>query len=55
MAEGICRHQAVNVEFDTIANSLAGRAKRSVVGCYGYLHGGVIYETGNREAGFSSQ
>ena len=50
VAEGICRHQAVNVEFDTIANSLAGRAKRSVVGCYGYLHGGVIYETGNRQA-----
>ncbi|MCP4943928.1 MAG: beta-ribofuranosylaminobenzene 5'-phosphate synthase [Planctomycetaceae bacterium] len=53
VAESICLYQALKVEQGTIANTLASRGQRSVVGTHGYWQGGMIYEAGDSEAGDS--
>lgn len=54
VAESICLHQAVQAEEKTIANALASRGQRSVVGTHGYWQGGMIYEAGDCKAGEKS-
>ena len=54
VTEGLCLHQALEVERGTIANALADRGQRSVVGTHGYWQGGIIYEAGESEAGENS-
>jgi beta-RFAP synthase len=51
VAESICRHQELHVDQLTIANELATRGRRSVVGTHGYWQGGLIYESGREVAG----
>jgi beta-RFAP synthase len=51
VAESLCLHQALKVNQGTIANALASRGQRSVVGTHGYWQGGMIYEAGDGEAG----
>jgi beta-RFAP synthase len=51
VTESLCIHQALKVEQGTIANTLASRGQRSVVGTHGYWQGGMIYETGDGKAG----
>lgn len=47
VTESLCLHQGLELEPDTIANTLASRGQRSVVGTHGYWQGGMIYETGD--------
>ena len=49
VTEGLCLHQSLEFERGTIANVLAGRGQRSVVGTHGYWLGGIIYEAGESE------
>ena len=51
VAESLCLYQDLRVELSTIANTLASRGQRSVVGTHGYWQGGMIYEAGDGEAG----
>ena len=51
VTESLCLHQALKVEQATIANTLASRGQRSVVGTHGYWQGGMIYEAGDGEVG----
>jgi beta-RFAP synthase len=53
VTESLCLHQGLKVEQGIIANTLASRGQRSVVGTHGYWRGGMIYEAGNSEAGNS--
>ncbi|MGI9469752.1 MAG: beta-ribofuranosylaminobenzene 5'-phosphate synthase [Rubripirellula sp.] len=50
VTESLCLHQALAVDQSTIANALASRGQRSVVGTHGYWQGGMIYEAGDGEA-----
>jgi len=54
VTEGLCLHQTLEVGRSTIANVLAGRGQRSVVGTHGYWQGGIIYEAGQSEAAGNS-
>ena len=51
VAESICSHQKLNVDQRTLANELASRGRRSVVGTHGYWKGGLIYESAKEVAG----
>ncbi|MDB4476761.1 beta-ribofuranosylaminobenzene 5'-phosphate synthase [Rhodopirellula sp.] len=51
VTESLCFHQAMEVEQFTIANTLASRGRRSVVGTHGYWQGGLIYESGESGSG----
>ncbi len=51
VTESLCLYQALTVDQSTIANALASRGQRSVVGTHGYWQGGMIYEAGDGEAG----
>ncbi|MCH1441068.1 MAG: beta-ribofuranosylaminobenzene 5'-phosphate synthase [Rubripirellula sp.] len=50
VTESLCLYQALTVDQSTIANALASRGQRSVVGTHGYWQGGMIYEAGDGEA-----
>ena len=51
VAEGICCHQKLEVDQPTLANELACRGRRSVVGTHGYWQGGLIYESAKEVVG----